>query len=199
MSKQALFTRERIIGACMDIIRSEGADALSARSICKKLGCSVTPLFWVFKNMEELLGEVRKAAEKLFADYVADSINYVPAFKEFGLRLIRFAREEQQLFLYLFFDEAADEGFVYLEAMEGLRQNEPLFGLSPEQSEFIFRHIWPFACGLAVLSSKTPDLYSEETISRMLSNQFRALLMLAKSGEEAVDIKPRKMIQDKQD
>lgn len=65
--------------------------------------------------MEELLGEVRKTAQIQFMNYVADSVKYVPAFKEFGMRLIRFSREE-------------------------------------------------------------PELYSEETVSEMLSIQFQALL-----------------------
>ncbi|MGN1212337.1 MAG: TetR/AcrR family transcriptional regulator, partial [Candidatus Cryptobacteroides sp.] len=87
MPKRTQFTRESIINTSIDIIRSKGADALSARSICKRLGCSVAPLFWTFSNMEELLGEVRMASQKLFMDYVAESVKYVPAFKEFGMRL----------------------------------------------------------------------------------------------------------------
>ena len=191
MPKQALYTKEVIVGTCLEIIRTDGTDALSARSICKKLGCSVAPLFWAFENMEELLSEVRKAAQKLFSDYVADCVNYVPAFKEFGLRLIRFSREEPSLFRYLFLDKDSEDGFIDGIVQAGLRQNEPHFGLSPEQSEFIFRHIWPFACGLAVLSNRKPELYTEDTVSRMLSTQFQSLLMLVKSGTEVNDVKPK--------
>ena len=191
MSKQAQFTKERIIGACLEIIRSDGPDALSARSICKKLGCSVAPLFWVFENMEQLLGEVRKAAQTLFIDYVADSIDYVPAFKEFGIRLIRFSREEPGLFHYLFLEKDAEVGFADSVITECLKRIEPHFGLSSEQSGFIFRQIWPFACGLAGLCNRAPGLYTEEMVSQMLSNQFQALLMLVKSGKEVVNIIPK--------
>lgn len=187
MAKRAQFTRESIINTSIEIIRSDGADALSARSICKRLGCSVAPLFWAFSNMEELLGEVRKAAEVLFMDYVADSVKYVPAFKEFGIRLIRFSRVEPELFHYLFLDKSSEVGFADSIVSEVLKQNEPHFDITPEQSRTIFRYIWPFACGLAVLSNKKPELYSEETVSEMLSTQFQALLMLVKSGKD-VDI-----------
>ncbi len=55
MPKHAQFTKETIIRTCIDIIKTEGAEALTARSICKKLGCSVAPLFWAFENMDKLM------------------------------------------------------------------------------------------------------------------------------------------------
>jgi len=193
MPKHAQFTKETILTSCIEIIRTEGATALTARSICKKLGCSVTPLFWAFENMEDLMCEVRKAAQKKFTDYVADSIEYIPAFKEFGLRLIRFSREEPNLFHYLFLDKESDNGFSDSLAQGFLTQNEPHFDLSHEQSKFIWQHIWPFACGLALLCNKNPGQYSEELVSQMLSSQFQALLMLVKSGREAENISPKRI------
>lgn len=190
MAKRTRYTRESIINTSIEIIRSEGADALSARSICKRLGCSVAPIFWVFKNMDELLGEVRKTAQKLFNDYVADSVNYVPAFKEFGLRLIRFSREEPNLFHFIFLEKASEDSFATDIVSATLKMNEPHFDITPEQSGIIFKHVWPFACGLALLSNKNPELYSEETVSMMLSTQYQALLMMVKSGREVENVKP---------
>ena len=134
---------------------------------------------------------VRKAAKKLFRDYVADSVRYYPAFKEFGIRLIRFSREETNLFHFVFLDMDSDSGFIDDIVSETLRQNEKHLDILPEQSHIIFRHIWPFSCGLAVLSHKNPEVYSEETVSEMLSAQFQALVSLVKSGTEVSNIKPR--------
>lgn len=193
MSKRAQHTKETIVSTCIDIIRAEGADALSARSICKKLGCSVAPLFWAFGNMDELMCEVRNEAQKLFTDHVADSIEYVPAFKEFGMRLIRFSREDPNLFHYLFLEKDSDNGFAESIAAGLLVQNASHFGLTPEQSHFIWQHIWPFACGLALLSNKNPEQYSEDMVSQMLSSQFQALVMLAKSDIKVDNITPTKI------
>jgi len=193
MPKHAQFTKETIIRTCIDIIKAEGAEALTARSICKKLGCSVAPLFWAFGNMDQLMNEVRKAGQKLFTDFVADSIEYVPAFKEFGLRLICFSRENPSLFHYLFLDKESDRGFSESLAKEFLKKNETHLGLSQDQSEFIWQHIWPFTCGLAVLSNKSSEQYPEEKVSQMLSNQFQALLMQAKSETKVENITPKKI------
>ena len=191
MPKRTLYTRESIINTSIAIIRSEGTDALTARSISKRLGCSVAPIFWTFNNMEELLGEVRKTAQNLFRDYVSDSVRYQPAFKEFGLRLIRFSREETNLFHYIFLDMGSDTGFIYDIVSGTLRQNEKHFNISPEQSLIIFKHIWPFACGLAVLCNKNPAVYNDETVSEMLSAQFQALITMTRNGAEVENVTPR--------
>ena len=102
MPKQEQYTKEIIIREAIGIIRSDGIEALTARSLSKRLGCSVAPLFHKYENMEELTADVRKAAGNIVNDFLADAVNYQPAFKEFGLRLIRFSKEEPNLFHYLF-------------------------------------------------------------------------------------------------
>jgi len=193
MSKHARFSKETIVNTCIEIIKTDGVDTLTARSICKKLGCSVAPLFWAFENMDELMGEVRKSSQKLFSDYVDESIEYIPTFKEFGLRLVRFSRENPKLFHYLFLDKDSNNVFFDGISAEFFKQNESHFGLSAEQSGFICQHIWPFACGLALLCSKNPGLYPEEKVSQMLSNQFQALLMQVKSEIQVENIIPKKI------
>jgi Transcriptional regulator len=95
MPKQVRFTKEIIIKAAIEILRSDGIEALTARSLSKKLGCSVAPLFHKYANMEELTADVRKAAGKIVSDYLADAVNYEPAFKEFGLDSSAFQRRSR--------------------------------------------------------------------------------------------------------
>lgn len=45
MPKQVQFTKEIIIKAAIEILRSDGIDALTARSLSRKLGCSTR--FWL--------------------------------------------------------------------------------------------------------------------------------------------------------
>ena len=48
------FTKEEILKSALDIIREKGMSALTARSLAAKLGCSVKPIFGLFRNMEEV-------------------------------------------------------------------------------------------------------------------------------------------------
>ena len=103
MPRSAFFSKETIAAAGLEIIRNQGVEALTARALSKQLGCSLSPIFTVFKDMDEIHTAVRQAAAALFADYVKDVLDYQPAFKEYGMRLVRFAKEEQNIF-QLFFE-----------------------------------------------------------------------------------------------
>ena len=191
MAERAQFTRESIINISIEIIRSDGAGALSARSICKKLGCSVAPLFWTFTNMEELLGEVRKTAQIQFMNYVADSVKYVPAFKEFGMRLVRFAKEDQNLFYMLFMERGTiGDEWIPKKVQECLDGIEDSFGISSEQAEFLFSQMWTYACGLAILNMKASKPLTEEEIGYRLSAQFSSQMFFLKAGGNVINVAP---------
>lgn len=192
MPKAVYYTKEKISKAVIDLIRKNGSESLTSRSIGKKLGCSVSPLFREYKNMEEIHADAQKAAEKIFSDYLADSVNYEPAFKEFGIRLLRFSKEEPKLFHYLFLEKGGSSDIAHKIAQECLKQTEASFNLTPEQSELIFDQEWTFACGLAMLCNRNPEEYPDERISRMLSTQFMAQLILIKSEHKIVNIEPQK-------
>ncbi|MBQ3765155.1 MAG: TetR/AcrR family transcriptional regulator [Bacteroidales bacterium] len=190
MPKAISFTREKITRAVIDIIRSDGSESLTSRAIARRLGCSVTPLFREYRNMEEIHADARKAAEMLFSDFLADASLYEPAFKEFGIRLIRFSREEPNLFRYLFLEKGGSSEIAHAIGRECLKQTESTFELTPEQSDRIFNQVWTFACGLAALCSKSPEVYTDGLVSQMLSTQFMAQLILIKSEHRVVSIEP---------
>ena len=91
MPRNALLTKEAVTAAGLAIVRREGQNALTARALSRELGCSLSPIFTVFKDMDEIQVSVKKAAEDFFADFMKDVNEFEPAFKEFGLRLMRFA------------------------------------------------------------------------------------------------------------
>lgn len=191
MPRSAYFSKEEIINKALQIIREQGSDALSARSLSKALNCSISPIFTVFKNMEELTNCTRETASKMFSDYVADMSEYTPVFKAFGMRLIRFARQEQNLFSFLFLDSNVSVSGWHPKAKEGLAEVREHFGLNEEQTTDLFKkYLWPYACGLALLSSREPDTYTEELVSEMLSIEFSAALGFLKSGKKAIIPEP---------
>ena len=61
------------------------------------------------------------------------------------------------------------------------------------QAMFSYAQIWPFVCGLAQLCNRNPEIYTDECISEMLSTQFQALMMFAKSGRKVDNIEPKKI------
>lgn len=191
MPRSAYFSKEEIIGKALEIVREKGEEALSARSLSKALNCSISPIFTVFKNMEEVSEYTRNAAKRLFSDIVSDVNEFEPALKEFGLRLIRFAREEPNLFHYLFLRKhTASEG-MHPKAQECLESICDEFGISICQADIMLRQLWALSCGLAVLSTKDAETYTEEKVGEMLSFQFASSVAFLKSGKQAVNIVPK--------
>lgn len=191
MPRAAFFSKETIIENGLAIVREQGIDALSARSLSKKLGCSMSPIFTVYENMDVIKADVYMAAKKVFEDYVSDVTDYVPAFKEFGMRIVKFAKQEKQLYTLLFLHKGWVNEELPFKAKECLQGIEKAYNISPEQSTLLFRQIWPFSCGLAVMSSQDPDSFPDDEISEMISFQFASIMMLIKSGKEIVNIQPK--------
>ena len=192
MPRKAFFSKQEIIDKALEILRQQGPEAISARSLCKALGCSVSTLFTVYKNMDELFSDLHAAAEKLFENYMADVIDYQPAFKEFGMRLVKFSREEPQLFHYLFLDKNSESIVADRKARECLQNIEGEYDLSEKQGLELYFQMWVFACGLSALCNKNPQKYSDSDISYLLSLQFSSVLTFLKSGREVLDITPIK-------
>lgn len=191
MPRAAFFSKETIIENGLAIVREMGIDALSARSLSKRLGCSMSPIFTVFENMDVIKAEVYKAAKAMFEDYVKDVTDYMPAFKEFGMRIVRFAKEEQYLFNWLFLHKGSVHEDLPYRAKECLMGIEKAYGITSEQSAMLFRQLWPFACGLAIMSTQDPDSFTEDEISEMITCQFTSLMLFLKSGKEVRNIQPR--------
>lgn len=193
MPRTAFFSKETIIAKALDLVRAEGSEALSARNLSKALNCSISPLFTVFENMDEIKTEVRKAAAQVFADYVDDVTDYNPAFKEFGLRLVRFAKEEKNLFYLIFLDETeAYNHDIPQKAQECLEGIEEEYGITAQQADFLFTQMWTYTCGLAILNLKSQDALSEDEISYKLSAQFSTQMYFLKSGRDVINIAPHK-------
>ena len=75
MPPTAKFSKEKIVEAALDIVRTEGFDALTARALGTKLGSSARPIFTVFSNMEEVQQSVTEAAKMLYKEYVRKGLS----------------------------------------------------------------------------------------------------------------------------
>ena len=191
MPRQPRFSKEDIVSAGLRIIRSSGFNTVSARALGKELGTSSSPMFTMFKDMNEVMDAIRTAAENTFIARMDGVTNYFPAFKEFGLRLVAFAREDPNIFQLLFMGMDARPEIAERIAKECLGSTEQGYGLTPEEAEILFRQMWPVACGIAALCVKHPEDYPEEQVSMTLSYHFAGIMSIIKSGRTVEDIKPQ--------
>ena len=189
MPPKAKYTREEIINKAFEMTRKNGIESVVARELGKELGTSSSPIFTAFKNMEELQHEVRKVAMREFKTYVRDAVNYTPAFKYVGMKMIEFAMKEPKLFQLLYMREHdGNETYAMLigelgdtvEVCIEIMQKD--YALSKEEAQLLFRQIWLHTFGICVLLAGRVCRISPEEISEMLSIEFQGSLMLLKSG-----------------
>ena len=198
MPRQPQFSREDIVAAGLRIVRRGGFEAVSARALGKELGTSSSPMFTMFKDMNEVMGEIRAAAEKAFVDRMEGVTDYFPAFKEFGLRLVAFAKEDSYIFQMLFLGKDSRTEIAESIARKCLEPVGQGYGLSKEQAELLFRQMWPVACGIAALCVKHPEDFPEESVSKTLSYHFSGIMSMIKSGKEIEDIRPKKHLPEEE-
>lgn len=190
MPPKCKFSREEIIQAALDLTRTEGINALTARALGAKLGSSPKPIFTVFENMEAVQAEVQKAAKALYAAYIHVGLQQQLPFKGVGTQYILFAIQEPKLFQLLFMSEQSqkpsvagilpviDESYdqILLSVQNG-------YGLDQKDAENLYRHLWIYTHGIAVLCATNMCLFTAEEISRMMSEVFVGLLKEIKGGK----------------
>lgn len=175
------FTRDEIIAAALELIRENGACALTARALAAKLGCSVKPIFSLFQNMDEVRSEVMKAAEELRQKYLQDEIESgkFPPYKAAGIAYIRFAKQEKELFKMLFMCDRSHESqngdTQEIKQLVTMIKNQT--GLSEEDAYMFQDEMWVYVHGIATMIATSYRDWDWDYVSRVLTDSYEGLKM----------------------
>ncbi len=98
MPKKPTTTKEAMIDGSFRLIREQGYEALTVRNLASFLGCSTQPIMYQFPDTEVLKDLTYRKADAFHSEYILAAGDLL----EIGIRYIRFAEEEPQLFRFLF-------------------------------------------------------------------------------------------------
>ncbi|MCI9133752.1 MAG: WHG domain-containing protein [Lachnospiraceae bacterium] len=183
MPPRAKFTREEIVQAALSLVRENGMEALTARSLGIRLASSARPIFTVFQSMEEVQQAVLNSAKKLYREYVGRGLEERLAFKGVGKQYILFSAEEPKLFQLLFMTEQAqipdlenvlpliDESYGQI-----LSSIQEEYGVERGEAERLYHHLWIYTHGIAALCATGMCRFTGEEISKMMTEVFVSLL-----------------------
>ena len=176
-------SKDEIVDAAVEVLREGGFAAVNARSVAKKLGCSTQPIYFSFRNMEELKAALTVRAIELHTRRVRDSLcaheGNDSRYSSYGMGFVKFAAEERQLFRWL-----------YLEGEQlGPYQNDVLlpeviaviveeFGYSEEVARRLHQDMIYFTYGLAILANTGHLQLTEEELREAFRREFRALIAI---------------------
>ena len=192
MPPKAKFTKDEIIKAALGIVRDKGTAALTARELGIALGSSARPIFTVFQSMDEVRHEVTVAARQLYDEKISFSLNQkeMPAFKCVGIQYIQFALSEPKLFQLLFMSQQTKKPSVmavlpviddnYRQILDSV---QTMYSLSEANAGRLYRHLWIYTHGIAVLCATNMCSFTAEEISNMLTEVCTAVLKEIKAGQ----------------
>lgn len=183
------FQREDIIAAALDLTRESGPGALTARALAQRLGCSVKPIFGLFRNMDELKQEVLCAADRLYQSYIQRGMaeGKYPPYKASGMAYIQFAREERELFKLLFMRDRSGEALT--DDRESVRPIIDLvrsnLSISEDEAYMLHLEMWIMGHGIATMAATSYLDWDEEFISRVLTDAYLGIGSRYKNKEAA--------------
>ena len=194
MPTKVRITKNMILDTAFDIARSGGLKDVSNREIASRLGCSIRPIYYQFKNTDELKGELYAKIEKYFYTYLMDNMrDDIPPYKQVGINYIRFAREESHLFRILFMSETnlLPMGFVTKDE-DDFRELAKFIKFSTKLSDDDIKtfhvRMWLFAHGIASLVASNTVVFSDTQIEKLLSYEFQALMLLEENPDNKWNI-----------
>ena len=172
MPPKPKFTREEITEAAYNIARVKGIDAVMAREVGKALGSTARPIFTVFSGMDELKEAVRELAKERCLEYLSGAFDYDPAFKEFGMRWVRYALEQPHLFSMVFADAGSPSEIkeIFGPLTEQVIDSAvSAFGLSPSRAETLMDRMTVFSTGIATFALRGGEKLSEAEVAKAYS------------------------------
>lgn len=182
------FTRDEITNAALNVTRKNGISGLTARALAAELGCSVKPIFGLFKNMEEVGQEVFIASDLLYQNYLREDMakgKYSP-YKASGMAYIRFAKEERELFKLLFMHDRSREKIEENKEeirplMQLIQQN---LGISEDEAYLFHLEMWLYVHGIATMIATSYLDWDDEFISRVLTDAYMGLKYRYTEGKD---------------
>ncbi len=190
MARPITVTKERILSASLELIRSGGPSFLTARNLCSSLGCGANAIFSSFGSIQGVRDAVRNEARALYRRRVGAGFSLNPPLKGFGMALLWFAVDEPQLFSLVTEADAPAESLEnYADTYIGFKQESlaaitSSFNLRGHDAEMLYYQMVLVALGLAHACTRGRCPLSIPQVSEILGKNVRAFLMVIRAGAD---------------
>ena len=174
MAPKNKFTKEEMVEAALRVVRANGIDALTAKTMADALGTSTQPIFTAFGSMDGIKKEIYAAAIRVYDRYADAGLKERIPFFGVGMQYIRFAREEPELYRLLFLTRAQDKSFSAMQSMQHLQSLvRPtlmhIYRITEQEADLYFRDLWFVVHSLSTLIVTGDCPYSDREIGQILT------------------------------
>ena len=177
MPKKPTTTSEEMIEGAFQLVRREGFSVLTVRRLAEELGCSTQPIMYQFPELEMLKEAVYQKADRFHTEYILEDDDFL----KIGLRYIRFASEEGNLFRFLFqsgrFDGSSIRQLTHetvdLVIVDAASKE---LEMNRKDASDAFEVLFAMVHGYASLIANNALEYDPEAIRKALSNVGESLM-----------------------
>lgn len=175
MAPKNKFTKNEMVEAAMRVVRAKGIDGLTAKTMADELGTSTQPVFTAFGSMDIVKREVYTAAVRICDGYTDAGLKEKIPFIGVGMQYIRFAREEPELYRFLFLTRVQNQEYRVMKAMQHLQEFvRPtlmnIYRITAEEADLYFRDLWFVVHSLSTLIVTDDCPYSDREIGQILTS-----------------------------
>ena len=172
MPRTKQIEKQDILRAAAEVIRQKGESALTVRSIAGVLGCSTQPLYYEFANIEQLRAELLPYVRQQYLQFRCSN------YKEFGRHFLNFARQEKELFRFVYLRRRAPgetllDDINYDETIRLLSQN---LEMEPEIARRMHHQMQLRCYGLGVMLATDYLELTEAQIETELTEFYSLIL-----------------------
>lgn len=187
MPKQVSITKALVDQTALDLIRTKGMEALTARNIAEQVGCSTQPIYKIYRSLDELKEHVVRMAGE-YAESIIFHYDKTPiAFLNTGLGFIHFAATEKVLFrVFTIENYLGSSVFGPLEDSDLYELMEEMLGDAPLDAEArreLFLNTMIYTNGLAHMAYSGQLGMTEKQVAERLIGFFYHFAGIEWKGE----------------
>ena len=182
MPPKTKFDRKAIVEAAFAIAREEGFAGITARSVAKRLRCSVAPIYLNFETIDDL---IKAVVERVFAlsDELLKKQDGPNLFENIGKASLVFAREYPVLFRELVIQKnpyMASYETIQDALVEAMAEDENLRCLTYDERKHLLLKMRIFQTGISVMTAngQLPSWLDEQAAEALLLEVGEDLLVI---------------------
>ena len=163
--------KERILTAALELLKTQGYEAVNIKQLSAALGCSTQPIYLSFSGMEELRKELTPLAVAEFEKYMSGEAGN--AVRLYDLRYIQFSKDEPHLFRFLFMrpNAFAEIKQALLPMIEhSIEELMNTYRIAHDEADMLHDQLWMHAHGIASMIATNFCSWNMEKVERMLSD-----------------------------
>ena len=186
MPPRVKFQKVEIVAAALNVARSKGIDAVTAREVAAELHVSPRPIFTHYATMDQLRCDVYELAKQHYRTYIERGLAGPIPFLGVWQQYLYFAKDEPELYRLLFLTRPGDVSGGAVDALHFSQElaRESLmriYNMDSHTADCYFRDLWLMAFSYATLIVTDDCPYSFE---EMLAVGAEVSLAVCKAYKE---------------